>query len=61
MNFQSGNKSIQIVGCIIALLVGYYAYIYKNIVLGVVAAIMFFYDGYLALWEPQCICKYISQ
>jgi hypothetical protein len=60
MKLQSGNKVVQIVGCIIALIVLYYAVVYKNVVLGIIALAMFFYDGYLVVYEPQCVCNYSS-
>lgn len=57
MQVRSGLKSIQAVGCLFAVLILYYAYVYKNVVLAFIGVITLLYDGYLVAFEPTCVCK----
>jgi hypothetical protein len=50
MHIQSGNKFIQMIGCLFAAITVYYAVFHKNIILGIIGVSMFVYDGFLVMY-----------
>ena len=51
MLFQSGDKTVQLIGCLFALIVAYYGILYKNTILITIGVVIFTYDGYLVAFE----------
>lgn len=51
MLFQSGDKTVQLIGCLFALIIAYYGILYKNSILITIGVAMFAYDGYLVVFE----------
>lgn len=56
LNLRSGNKYVQLIGVIYGLIALYYGYYCRIPILTFIGATTLMYDGYLLIWEPQCVC-----
>jgi hypothetical protein len=54
---KSGDKIMQIAAVITAIYVMFIGYKHKEWLLFAIGLCIFLYDGYLAVFEKQCVCK----